>query len=83
MLKYLMAGCGLAVLLVFGCSSPPVESGSTLLSTRCASCHSSDRGTNAKKTRDQWDQAVTRMMSKGAQLNDAEKTVLINYLANR
>jgi cytochrome c5 len=55
--------------------------GASLLETRCSVCHSADRPKQAKKTRDQWNQTVTRMMGKGAQLTDAEKTVLLDYLA--
>lgn len=55
--------------------------GQTLMNTRCSVCHSTDRIMQAKKTPDQWDQTVTRMISHGAQLTDAEKTVLVDYLA--
>jgi cytochrome c5 len=59
----------------------PAMDGATLLDTRCSTCHSTDRVKQAKKTRDQWDQTVTRMVGKGAQLTEAEKTVLLDYLA--
>jgi cytochrome c5 len=57
------------------------QDGATLLETRCSTCHSADRAKQAKKTHDQWDQTVTRMIGKGAQLTAAEKTVLVDYLA--
>jgi cytochrome c5 len=59
----------------------PALDGATLLETRCSVCHSADRARQAKKTREQWDQTVTRMIDKGAQLTEAEKTVLLDYLA--
>jgi hypothetical protein len=59
----------------------PALDGATLLDTRCSVCHSADRPRQAKKTREQWDQTVTRMVGKGAQLTEAEKTVLLDYLA--
>ncbi len=59
----------------------PSPDGSTLLETRCSACHSVDRATQAKKTLEQWDQTVTRMIAKGAKLTEAEKTVLVEYLA--
>jgi cytochrome c5 len=62
-------------------AAPGAADGASLLETRCSVCHSADRPKQAKKTRDQWDQTVTRMMSKGAQLTDAEKSVLLDYLA--
>jgi cytochrome c5 len=55
--------------------------GAALLQARCSVCHSVSRVTNAKQTRDQWDQTVTRMIERGAQLTDAEKSTLVDYLA--
>ncbi|MEW5718032.1 MAG: heme-binding domain-containing protein [Chloroflexota bacterium] len=52
-----------------------------LVQARCASCHGLDRVTSAKKTREQWAQTVTRMVSKGAQLSAAEQTTVIEYLS--
>jgi len=66
-------------------TTPPAESavlnGAKLLETRCSICHSSDKPKHAKKTLEQWEQIVTRMIGKGAKLNDAEKTALVDYLA--
>ncbi len=59
----------------------PAPGGETLLMTRCSVCHSADRATRAKKTREQWEQTVTRMIGRGAELTEAEKTVLVDYLA--
>jgi cytochrome c5 len=55
--------------------------GETLLEERCTECHGLDRTTSAQKTRAEWEETVTRMISKGAELNEAEKTVLVDYLA--
>ncbi len=55
--------------------------GATLVDTRCSICHSTARIKSAHKTRDEWDQTVTRMIGKGAQLTDEEKAALIDYLA--
>lgn len=59
----------------------PAQDGATLLEARCSSCHSADRAKQATKTGDEWDQTVTRMIDKGAQLTEAEKTVLVDYLS--
>ena len=59
----------------------PVTDGATLVQTRCSVCHSTDRVTRATKSRVQWDQTVTRMIKRGAQLTDTEKQALIDYLA--
>jgi hypothetical protein len=53
-----------------------------LLNDRCTACHTLDRVKSAKHTADQWNQTVTRMIGKGAQLSDAEKAALITYLSN-
>jgi cytochrome c5 len=58
----------------------PAEDGAALLETRCSTCHSADRAKQVTKTRDEWDQTVSRMIDKGAQLTEAEKTVLVDYL---
>ena len=78
-----MVAClGVAALLAgWGCSSAPVADGATLLNTRCGTCHSPQRGLTASKTRDEWDQMVTRMIGKGAKVNAAEKAVLVDFLA--
>ncbi len=64
-------------------SSLPQEAapGSVLLEQRCTECHSAAKVTGASKTGEQWERTVTRMIGKGAQLTDAEKTILIEYLA--
>jgi mono/diheme cytochrome c family protein len=60
----------------------PAQDGATLLEARCSICHSADRAKQVKKTRDEWDQTVTRMIDRGAQLTEAEKAALVDYLAS-
>ena len=55
--------------------------GASLRETRCSVCHGAKKAKGAKKTRDQWDQTVTRMIGKGAKLTEAEKKILVDYLA--
>lgn len=62
-------------------TAAPAPDGATLLETRCSTCHSVDRAKQVSKTADQWEQTVDRMIGNGAQLNDAEKAVLVEYLA--
>lgn len=61
--------------------SSGAEDGASLLAARCSVCHSADRPRQARKSRDQWEETVTRMISNGAQLSATEKRVLIDYLA--
>jgi hypothetical protein len=62
-------------------STAPASDAAVLLQDRCTVCHSLDRINQAKKTRDQWTQTVTRMVGKGAQLSAAEQSTLLDYLS--
>jgi mono/diheme cytochrome c family protein len=62
-------------------STASATDGESLMGTRCTDCHSLDRVKQAKKTRDQWAQNVKRMVGKGAQLNAAEQSTVIDYLS--
>lgn len=63
-------------------SDQPVSvDGETLLQERCTECHGLERTTSVQKTRAEWEDTVTRMVNRGAELSDAEKTVLVDYLA--
>jgi hypothetical protein len=92
MILLLIAAGLLAVLILVGCSTGSSQAttvpagvsspeGATLLETRCSVCHSVDKATRTTKTLEQWDQTVTRMIAKGAKLSAAEKSVLVDYLA--
>lgn len=78
-----------AVGVVSGCGGgqevPAVEEvaadGETLLEERCTECHGLDRTTSQEKTRAEWEETVSRMIDRGAELDEAEKTVLVDYLA--
>jgi cytochrome c5 len=59
----------------------PAGDGAALLEERCTICHGLDRTTSARKTREEWEQTVVRMVGKGAELNEAEQEILIAYLA--
>lgn len=74
-----LAACGAG-------SEEPVEEpvsidGEVLLQERCTDCHGLGRVTGAEKTRDGWEDTVTRMVNLGARLNDEERTALLDYLA--
>ncbi len=62
-------------------ATAPASEGAALVQARCTACHGLERTTSAKKTREQWAQTVTRMVSKGAQLNAAEQNIVIEYLS--
>jgi hypothetical protein len=82
----LVAVVGLAAC---GSSSPqdePVQerggySQDQLLRERCTACHGLAQVEKAQKTREEWDLTVSRMVGKGAQLNEDEQAALVEYLA--
>ncbi|MGQ9804433.1 MAG: hypothetical protein ACUVSH_11485, partial [Anaerolineae bacterium] len=64
-------------------SSPPapVADGAALLRERCTACHGLDRVERAHKKREEWERTVDRMIRLGAKLTEAERAVLVEYLA--
>ena len=58
-----------------------VLDGKALMNERCTVCHSTERIQAAKKSKAEWETTVSRMKGKGAKLNDAETTALIDFLA--
>ena len=73
------AGCG------GGQEAPAGEQvaidGEMLLEERCTECHDLERTTSQQKSRAEWEETVTRMIDRGAELNEDEKVVLVDYLA--
>jgi cytochrome c5 len=64
-----------------GCKEKPGkgEPGANLLDARCGRCH--PMGVKkAHTTKEEWDKTVTRMMGKGAVLNNDEKAELLDFL---
>lgn len=64
-------------------SASPVlpADGATLLRERCTGCHGLERVEGTRKTPEEWEQTVDRMIRRGAKLSEAERAVLIEYLA--
>jgi mono/diheme cytochrome c family protein len=59
----------------------PAADGAQLLEQRCSACHSADQPKAQRMTAAEWEQTVSSMITRGAQLTDAEKAVLVEYLA--
>lgn len=55
--------------------------GEELLEKRCSVCHPSARSKGVKKTAEEWESTVTRMIRKGAKLSGDEKKALVDYLS--
>jgi len=58
----------------------PIDS-KALLQQRCTACHNLNRVTNKMWSLQQWEQSVSSMIRRGAQLNNEEKEALVKYLA--
>ena len=61
--------------------APTALDGKSLLQERCTRCHGLGGVERSKKTEEEWKATVERMVGKGAQLNEAEQELLIQYLA--
>jgi len=62
-------------------TAPTQPDGVSLLKARCTRCHTLDRVQQTPRTANEWQTVVSRMRSKGAQLNDTEAEALVQYLA--
>lgn len=77
----------LAAALTWALPSLAAETGPTgdagaLFEAKCSVCHPSDRPKGKKKTRDEWEKTVTRMIqTNGASITPAEAKVIVEYLA--
>jgi len=60
---------------------PPSGDGVVLLEERCTVCHGLERATQAQKSREEWEQTVTRMIGHGAELTEDEQVTLVEHLA--
>lgn len=60
-----------------------VRQAQQLLAARCAICHSTDLIAQQRLPRDRWEATLDKMAHWGAQLDAAEKSVLLGYLAAR
>ena len=79
-LAVLVASIGCAGLSI-GAEKPAAIDGADLLEKRCSVCHPSARPKGAKKTAEQWEATVSRMIGKGAKLSTDEKKALVAHLA--
>ena len=57
------------------------DKGAALLEERCSGCHPKSLAESKRKTPKQWQATVSRMIHRGARLNDEENKVLVDYLS--
>lgn len=67
---------GLAVTV--GCSRPSAQE---LVEERCVGCHTLSIVEASRKTRQEWEETVDRMIATGARLNDRQAEEVIDYLS--
>jgi cytochrome c5/cytochrome c553 len=80
LLKYLISATQAAA----GTGETAALDGNALVDERCTVCHSRDRIDNKKASgadRTAWEATVDGMIARGAQLNDAEREAVLDYLA--
>lgn len=58
-----------------------VLNGQTLLEERCVTCHTLENITVITGSYEEWEIIVDRMIQRGANLTDEEKSILLEYLA--
>jgi cytochrome c5 len=58
----------------------PEGDGKTIVETACGSCHSVEPITRLRQGKDRWEAMVSSMIAYGAQVNEKELPVMIDYL---
>ena len=74
----------ISLLLVAAASSPanlPPGKGKAIVQRTCVSCHALKVVTTKRATKQQWSAVINLMLSKGADLDDDEVDVVVDYLA--
>ena len=75
------------IFAAFGCtptgSGEQLSGGAELVKAKCTMCHTIDRVNEVKQDQAAWEQTISRMRTKGAQLTDAEATEIAVYLASQ
>jgi cytochrome c5 len=54
--------------------------GEKLVNARCTVCHTLDRVTKRKETREGWEKIVDQMIKNGAILDEGERDFVVDYL---
>jgi cytochrome c5 len=63
-------------------SAPPAAaSGKTVFEESCGNCHDLAVSTDLRKSREEWQATVNRMITSGASLSDDEVAKVVEYLA--
>src|SRR3954468_228446 len=76
----------LETLLLFFATTPhakalPPGKGKSIVERTCASCHAIKVVTTKRAAKEQWSTIIDQMLSKGADLNDDEVEIVVDYLS--
>ena len=64
----------------FGKVEPPAVDGKKLLETSCTGCHDLETATGPRLSKVDWQDVIVRMVSRGAQVEDAQIPALAEYM---
>ena len=64
-----------------GPNALPEGDGKELVSTSCVGCHSLERTLSQGRSAEGWEETVSGMVSRGAQILSADAEIIIDYLA--
>jgi len=74
------------LLLFMECACSPGGTGDVsvrkLINNRCSICHGTDRVFSSRRSRQEWNIIIDRMVRHGAQLNPREQETLKDYLSD-
>jgi hypothetical protein len=79
--RWIAAGLLVAAVLAACSTAPGGTTGEELLADRCAGCHDVESVVANARTREEWEGVVTWMTSYGLEMDDEERSVLLDYLA--
>ena len=65
----------------YGKVEPPAVDGKKLLESSCTGCHDLEMAIGTKRTKSDWEDVISRMIARGASVEDAQVPTLVDYLS--
>lgn len=59
---------------------PEVQDVSALIENRCSGCHAASQVYEEPHSASEWEEIIDRMITKGAEVNEEEKDLIIHWL---
>jgi mono/diheme cytochrome c family protein len=85
MMRHLAAPAFLAALFVYAApvaaQSFPDGPGKDILEKKCSTCHAPEQVTSFGRSAEEWHEVVVNMIDLGAEVNEEETKILVEYLA--